>query len=60
MTLLLRSVYLVQVALQGVQPVGPQASIRCQPLIDRSQRLRPDAVEPTLRVDLHVDRSGLA
>ena len=36
-------------ALEGVEPAGPQGAVGLQPGVERHQRLDAQAVEPTLR-----------
>ncbi|MCW2644095.1 MAG: hypothetical protein JWP07_204 [Pseudonocardiales bacterium] len=50
---------LVEVVFQRVQAGRPVGSIRGQPLVDRAQRLRIDAVKPPLGVAAHPDETGL-
>ena len=45
--------------MQGIEPVPPQCAVFLQPLIDLDERLRPQAVDPPLRLLAYVDEPGL-
>src|ERR1700683_902913 len=47
-------------ALECVEPPGPQPAVGLEPLGDRVQALASDPVDPALRVDPHVDEAGVA
>jgi hypothetical protein len=49
----------VEVALQPIEAMAPQRAIGRQPVVDLAQLLRPQPIDPPLRVDARVNEPGL-
>ena len=47
----------VEMALEGVDVIGPQLTEGSQPFVDLAQAVRSDAVDASLRVDGRFDKS---
>jgi len=46
--------------MKGVEPALPEHAVLREPLVHLDQRLRTEAVDPTLRFPAYLDQSGLA
>jgi len=49
-----------QVGLEAIEAATPHLPVRLEPGVQLDQRLWPQAIEPTLPVDTHLDQTGLA
>src|SRR5437763_34825 len=52
--------FAVEVALQGVQALGPEASIRIEPRVELLERLAVELIDPALPVGARADEARLA
>src|SRR3954463_8836941 len=49
-----------QVGLEAVEAATPHLPVRLEPGVQLDQRFWPQAIEPTLPVDAHLDQTGVA
>lgn len=47
-------------ALKGIEPIGPQPPIRCDPHVKLAKWARPERIDPSLRIDAHIDKLRFA